>query len=318
MVANRPVHLHHVPDLAQVGRIVGHLFEHAFLMDAGGLRAAADQGIQRAHQHMMRRRDRVGHLVDDDVLEPFTDNLFHRRFVGTCSIQSKRSGRGSSKFSGFFPVYVILKILRLHADPTPVLLMVRELGIGGCERDLTKIAKGLDRGLFEPHVGCFHSEGLRANELRAAGIPIVRFPVTSFLSRSAIDGARQMGRYMRLHGIQLIHAFDTPTDVFGVPAGKLYRTPVVIASHLSHRDLAPRLHRMVLPLVDMLADMSVVNSKAVQEHLIRDLRIPGQRTYLCYNGVETQVFFPEAGKTARCRRCFAGDRLPMRSTHGKA
>src|SRR5438093_4525815 len=92
--------------------------------------------------------------------------------------------------------------------PCPVLLMVRELGIGGCERDLTKIAKGLNRDLFEPHVGCFHSEGLRTEELRAGGIPIIRFPVRSFGSLSALTGALQMGRYLDRHAIRLVHAFD--------------------------------------------------------------------------------------------------------------
>src|SRR5947207_11914065 len=111
--------------------------------------------------------------------------------------------------------------------------MVRELGIGGCERDLTKIAKGLNRDLFEPHVGCFHSEGLRTEELRAGGIPIIRFPVRSFGSVSALTGALQMGRYLDRHGIRLVHAFDVPTVIFAVPVARAFRTPVVVAGQLS-------------------------------------------------------------------------------------
>ena len=49
--------------------------------------------------------------------------------------------------------------------PRPVLLMVRELTLGGCERDLTKMATHLDRSLFTPHVGCFIAKGLRFDEL---------------------------------------------------------------------------------------------------------------------------------------------------------
>jgi len=185
--------------------------------------------------------------------------------------------------------------IQLAVKATPVLLMVRELGIGGCERDLTKLAKSLDRRRFEPHVGCFHAEGLRARELREAGVPIVRFPVRSFRSWSAIDGARRMGRYLREHDIQIVHAFDMPTDVFAVPVGKLYRAPVVIGSHLFHRELAPLFYRTTLPLVDLLADTVLVNSKAIERHLIEDLRIPARRAYLSYNGVETEVFHPRPG-----------------------
>src|SRR6202030_2533352 len=110
----------------------------------------------------------------------------------------------------------------LTTPSRPILLMVRELGIGGCERDLTKLAKGLDRARFEPHVGCFQENGLRSEELRAAGIPIVRFPVGSFGSWSALAGARQMGAYLRAHRIGLGHAFATPTDIFAAPAARAY------------------------------------------------------------------------------------------------
>ena len=176
--------------------------------------------------------------------------------------------------------------------PWPVLLMVRELGIGGCERDLTKLAKKLDRSCFEPHVGCFHSEGLRTAELRSAGIPIVRFPVSSFKSWSAIEGSRQMGRYMKDHGIAVVHAFDVPTVLFAVPAARFHHAPVVIATQLAYRDLFSSLYQRMLRITDRLADCVVANSKAVQQYLIDKEGVPAARTYLCYNGVETEVFHP--------------------------
>src|SRR5580704_11650165 len=55
----------------------------------------------------------------------------------------------------------------------PVLLMARELDLGGSERQMTVIAKALDRTRFEPYVGCFRPAGLRGAELRAAQVPIV-------------------------------------------------------------------------------------------------------------------------------------------------
>lgn len=178
--------------------------------------------------------------------------------------------------------------------PQPILLMVRELNLGGCERDLTKIACGLDRSLFEPHVGCFHPEGLRAKELAAAGVPIVRFPVRSLKSLSAVEGARQMGRYVERHGIRLVHAFDVPTDVFGMLTARLYRVPVAISSQLSYRNLAPPFSRYMLRVVDGLVDRVVVNCKAMEKHLVEDERVPAERIYLSYNGVDTAVFRPAA------------------------
>ena len=52
--------------------------------------------------------------------------------------------------------------------PHKVLLLARELGLGGTERQLAETALSLDRARFEPHVGCFTSGGFRARELREA------------------------------------------------------------------------------------------------------------------------------------------------------
>src|SRR5215469_9942266 len=112
-------------------------------------------------------------------------------------------------------------------QPSPVLLLTRSLGLGGTERQLTEIAQALDRSAFEPHAGCFHGEGFRAEELRSAGVPVVELPVTSFVGPSAIAGLIAMGRYVRQHRIQLVHTFDVPLNLFGVPAARLFRVPRV-------------------------------------------------------------------------------------------
>jgi glycosyltransferase involved in cell wall biosynthesis len=180
------------------------------------------------------------------------------------------------------------------AEPVPVMLMVRELGIGGCERDLTKLAKALDRSKFSPHVGCFHSEGLRSAELRAAGVPIVRFPVRSFQSWSAVQGARQMGRYLREHRIELVHCFDVPTVVFGIPTAYFHRTRAIVSAQLGERELFSKTYHRLLRWTDRLADVVVANSQYIQQYLINREHVPAARTYLCHNGFEPSVFHPSA------------------------
>ena len=185
--------------------------------------------------------------------------------------------------------------------PIPVLLTVRGLGIGGCERDLTKVALGLDRTRFEPHVGCFRPDGLRTGELRAHGVPIVQFQVRSFLSPDVWKGARQLGAYAKKNGIQVMHAFDVPMDLFAVPASRFYGIPAVISSRLSFRELVPSgTHRFLLRLADMMAHRIVVNSRAVQNELVACEHVSPRRTVLSYNGVDLRIFHPEP----RARKVF--------------
>jgi glycosyltransferase involved in cell wall biosynthesis len=170
------------------------------------------------------------------------------------------------------------------------LLLVRALSIGGCERDLTKMAIALDRSRFEPHVACFQLDGPRYPELKAAGIPVTALPVRSFASLSAIAGARAMGRYIRSHGIRVVHCFDVPTDLFAAPVARLYRVPVVLTSQLSYRDLYPRSLRPLLRFTDRISDQVVVNSEALKRHMIHDEHAAPDSVVVCHNGVDTTVF----------------------------
>jgi glycosyltransferase involved in cell wall biosynthesis len=168
--------------------------------------------------------------------------------------------------------------------------MVRELGIGGCERDVSKAARYLDRSQFEPHVGCFRDQGLRRGELEAAGIPVVRFPVTSFRSASLFKGLLEFRRYVRLHRIALVHAFDVPTNVFAAAASRVAGLPF-IASQLWFRESIPSLWSMhILSL--RRANAVVVNSHAVYQWLAREHPQLRQRLHVSHNGVETAIFHP--------------------------
>jgi glycosyltransferase involved in cell wall biosynthesis len=177
-------------------------------------------------------------------------------------------------------------------DRSPILLLTQSLALGGSERQLTEIAKALDRSRFEPHVGCFRSEGFRAQELLSAGVPVAQFPVASFLGPSALSGALSMGRYFRKHSIRLVHTFDVPLNLFGIPVAKLFRVPYVISSQRALRALTPGLRRHMLRLTDRLADAVVVNSLAVARELMDVERVPRNQVQLCYNGIDTGLFHP--------------------------
>jgi len=176
--------------------------------------------------------------------------------------------------------------------PWPVLLLVRKLDHGGCERDLSKIALGLDRSLFEPHVGCFRPEGIRVGELRDGGVPILHLPVTSFVSASAIRGAATLRRYITKHQIALVHAYDVPTVLFATPLARLFGVRAVLSSQLSYRNLIRPIEHRLLRFLDPLSNRVVVNCQAMYKHMVDDEGLPPDRAYVCYNGVDTAVFHP--------------------------
>ncbi len=116
------------------------------------------------------------------------------------------------------------------------------------------------------------------------------------MNTSVLAGARQLGAYIRRHGIQLIHAFDVPTDLFAAPAARWYRVPAVITSQLSFRSMYSAREQVLLRVTDRLSNRVVVNSRAVGDSLEQETGLSPQKLYLCYNGVNLSEFFPKPVK----------------------
>src|SRR5579884_1556563 len=177
--------------------------------------------------------------------------------------------------------------------PTRVLLLAGELNLGGSERQLTEIARGLDRTRFEPHVGAFVPQGLRADELRRAGVPILHLPVHSLKSPAALRGAQRLARYVRERKIDIVHSFDYPMNVFAIPVVRYFTSALPVSSQRAHRDLTPPLHLRLLRQTDGMAAGIVVNCEFLRRHLMEDFKVPGDRIHLCYNGIDLEAFRAE-------------------------
>jgi L-malate glycosyltransferase len=133
---------------------------------------------------------------------------------------------------------------------------------------------------------------LRARELKAAGVPIVHFPVRSFVSPSALSGAWQLARYIRSHKIRLLHTYDYPLTAFAVPVARFLTSTIVLSSTRSHRELIPQNYLKLVRITDHLVEAIVVNCEFLKRHLVEDENVPPSRIELCYNGVDLGEFRP--------------------------
>jgi glycosyltransferase involved in cell wall biosynthesis len=174
----------------------------------------------------------------------------------------------------------------------PIVLMARALGAGGTERQVTETAVALDRRLFQPLVACFDTRGVRAEELRRAGVPIFEFPVRSFRTPRAAQVAWQFTRWLRARRIALLHPFDVPTVLFGVPLGRIAGVPVVLSSQRGDRELFPTVYQRALRVTDRLAHGIVVNSDYIRRQLVARDGVPDAFMHTCRNGLNASIFSP--------------------------
>jgi glycosyltransferase involved in cell wall biosynthesis len=178
----------------------------------------------------------------------------------------------------------------LSPSRVPILLMVRELGIGGTERQLVETARFLPPERFAPQVGCFRPNGPRRADLESAGIPILHLPLYSLGSKALFPVASQFIRHLRRHQIQVVHSFDAPLNIFAVPIAKLAGTPAVISSQRGHRDLTGARNKRLLRITDRLADAVVVNCNAMRDYLIEEEGVSESKIRLCYNAVDFEHY----------------------------
>lgn len=177
--------------------------------------------------------------------------------------------------------------------PVRVLMVARDLDVGGIERDISKFARHVGVYAIEPHVACFNPGGMRWQEIEQAGIPLVTMPVKSFRSKSAIEGARDLRRYLVQNRIQVVHAFDVTADIFCVPLARIFGVPV-LSSQLCYRELYAPFVRITMAVIDRIATGVFVNCQGIADHLNVDWGVARRRIHVCYNGYEPQEFHPQA------------------------
>jgi glycosyltransferase involved in cell wall biosynthesis len=190
--------------------------------------------------------------------------------------------------------------------PRAIVLLTQSLDLGGSERQLAALALSLDRRVFAPTVVCFDSRGVRGDELRRAGVPIVEFPIRSFVAPHTVALAARFFGWLRVRGVVLVHAFDVPTVAFAVPIARAARVPVVLSSQRGDRRLFGRGIRRVLRVTDHLADAVVVNSDYVRRVLIAEFGVKDESIRVCRNGLDVGLFGPD-GDVARLKPRATGE-----------
>jgi L-malate glycosyltransferase len=116
-----------------------------------------------------------------------------------------------------------------------VCLFVGQLGMGGAEKEVVLLAAGLSDLGVEVEVLTMYGGGPRERELRDAGIPVrhLNFSAISHGWRAVPHNVAKFWRllqYLRQIRPEVLHCHLFPTCVIGLPAARLARVPILVAS----------------------------------------------------------------------------------------
>jgi len=182
-----------------------------------------------------------------------------------------------------------------------VIYLIGTLDVGGAERQLVELVKGLDRTRFEPVVYTLGPPkgNILAPEVEALDIPVKTlglvprgYPIIHPLGWIRITGnllrLARMRRVFKTEQAQIFHGYLFWAYVFGGHAARVAGIPIIITSR---RSLATSkvaswkgYHRWLEKRINRITDHVVTNSKAVLEDTIEQEHIPREQVSIIYNG----------------------------------
>lgn len=156
--------------------------------------------------------------------------------------------------------------------------------LGGTERQMVNLIKGLEPEHFELHAGCFGKVGPFLEEVNSLGVPISEYKTGSLYSLGSMRARLRFAGYLRKHSIDIVHSYGFYSNVFAIPAARLSRVPVVIASIRDCGETLTPMQKRVQRMFCQTADCILANAEGVRSWLISE-GYPAAKIEVIRNGI---------------------------------
>jgi glycosyltransferase involved in cell wall biosynthesis len=195
-------------------------------------------------------------------------------------------------------------VIKQSAAPRRRLLIVAStLHVGGAERVMACLAKGIDRSKFDVSVVYLKENGVVGEELERAGVQVVPLPGRVYGQLDRLTSLK-LRKLIRTGGFDLIHTHDMHGFMDAVACKVL--TPGLKHAHTFHFGNYPhrepnyrRIERLLWRVPDMLVAVGYEQAAS-----IRSLYgIPADRLRVLHNGVDPPVPRLSDKVTAATRDC---------------
>ena len=170
-----------------------------------------------------------------------------------------------------------------------LLKMLTNFRIGGTERQVANLAKGLDSSQFDLHLACLCHIGELLGELETLGVPRPEFRIGRLYSPRTLWQGIRLAYYVRKNLIQIVHSYGFYPNVFTIPVARLAGASIVVASIRDTGDLLTPMQTQLQKLVCRFADCVLVNADAIRESLIEQGYDPS-KIVVIRNGIALSNF----------------------------
>ena len=187
-----------------------------------------------------------------------------------------------------------------------VAFLLDNLTVGGTELNAVRTAERLDRERIELSVLSLAGDGPLRARYEAAGYRVEPFEVPNLYGPAAQRQGWRLARRLRAGRIEVLHAHDRYTNVFGGVWGKVAGVPVRIASRRWWEAMPRRVYRAANRWAYRDATRVLANSPAVGRLLTDADGVPASKVVVVSNFVDEAAFTPFAPEERAARRAAFG------------
>lgn len=172
-----------------------------------------------------------------------------------------------------------------------ILIVSDEMEVGGSQRQIVHLLRGLDRDRWEPTLLFFRHSSFLVDELRHAGIRCVHLPKQGRISPRFVFG---LWNLLRRERFELIHAYSLTAELWirvllpVLPATRFVAS--VRGLCLVYPDWQWRLKRWIL----VRADAVISNARAGADVTAQRTAYPRERIDIVPNGIDLPELFTAA------------------------
>ncbi len=175
-------------------------------------------------------------------------------------------------------------------NPVRVAFVIDRLGLGGTETQLLALIRCLDPSRIEPYLILLDGTDSDSLELLPVQCPTLCLGVHHLLSWKSLVSLRRLGRYLQNHGIEIVQTYFPDSTYFGVAAAHVAGIRAIIRTRNNDNYWMTSGHRYLGRILNRLVSLTVCNSAAARDAVLRDEQCDPARVAVIENGVDLERF----------------------------
>jgi glycosyltransferase involved in cell wall biosynthesis len=171
---------------------------------------------------------------------------------------------------------------------THVLFLIDQLcETGGAERVLLQTIRLLQKEHFRCSLATFKID--KSQELfRDLPCPCCVYPLKRTYDWNAFKTALSIRRFIRKEAVQIVHTFHETSDLWGGLVARMAGHPSLVSSRRDMGILRRPKHTVAYRLMNRVPDLVLTVSEQVRRFCIETDRLPPERVFTLYNGLELE------------------------------